>query len=73
MTEREIFEVLAGVKHPGQGDQDIVSLGLVEEVTVEGQKVTVTLAFPHRPDALKNSPISRRDGSGGEDHHPQSP
>ena len=54
MTEREIFEVLAGVKHPGQGDQDIVSLGLVEEVTVEGQKVTVTLAFPHRPDALKN-------------------
>ena len=54
MTEREIFEVLAGVKHPGQGDQDIVSLGLVEEVNVEGKKVTVTLAFPHRPDALKN-------------------
>ena len=54
MTEREIFQWLSEVLHPGQEDKDIVSLGLVDEVQTEGGKVTVTLVFPHKPDPLKN-------------------
>ena len=54
MTEKEIFQWLSEVRHPGQDDKDIVSLGLVDEVVTRGKNVTVTLAFPHRPDALKN-------------------
>lgn len=54
MTEKEVFDILSGVQHPGQDDRDIVSLGIVDEVVVDGKKVTVTLAFPHRPDPLKN-------------------
>ena len=54
MTEKEVFEWLAQVQHPGKDDKDIVSLGMVEEVTVGEGKVTVTLAFGKRPDPLKN-------------------
>ena len=53
MTEKEVFGWLADVQHPGKEDKDIVSLGMVEEVTVEDKKVTVTLAFGKRPDPLK--------------------
>ena len=54
MTEKEVFEWLAQVQHPGKDDKDIVSLGMVEEVVVNERKVTVTLAFGKRPDPLKN-------------------
>ena len=54
MTEKEVFGWLAEIVHPGKDDKDIVSLGMVEEVVVEAGKVTVTLAFPKRPDPLKN-------------------
>ena len=54
MTEKEIFDWLSQVQHPGKDDKDIVSLGMVEEVTVSEGKVTVTLGFGKRPDALKN-------------------
>ena len=54
MTEKEVFDWLSQVQHPGKDDKDIVSLGMVEEVTVEDRKVTVTLAFGKRPDPLKN-------------------
>ena len=54
MTVKEVFGWLADVRHPGKGDQDVVSLGMVEEVTVDEGKVTVTLAFGKRPDPLKN-------------------
>jgi ATP-binding protein involved in chromosome partitioning len=54
MTEKEVFEWLAQVQHPGKDDKDIVSLGMVEEVIVGEGKVTVTLAFGKRPDPLKN-------------------
>ena len=43
MTEKEIFDWLSQVQHPGKDDKDIVSLGMVEEVTVSEGKVTVTL------------------------------
>ena len=54
MTEKEVFEWLAQVQHPGKDDKDIVSLGMVEEVIVDEGKVTVTLTFGKRPDPLKN-------------------
>ena len=54
MTEKEIFGWLSEIQHPGRDDKDIVSLGIVEEVVVEGKKVTVTMAFPKKPDPLKN-------------------
>ena len=54
MTEKEVFGWLAEVQHPGKDDKDIVSLGMVEEVTVSDGKVVVTLAFGKRPDPLKN-------------------
>ena len=54
MTEKEIFGWLAAIQHPGKDDKDIVSLGIVEEVKVEGKKVTVTMTFPKKPDPLKN-------------------
>ena len=54
MTEKEVFDWLTQVEHPGRDDKDIVSLGMVEEVVVEDGKVSVTLAFGKRPDPLKN-------------------
>ena len=54
MTVKDIFGWLSEVQHPGKDDKDIVSLGMVEDVSVEEGKVTVTLAFPKRPDPLKN-------------------
>ena len=53
MTEQEVFQWLAEVEHPAREDRDIVSLGIADEVVVDGKKVTVTLAFPKRPDPLK--------------------
>ena len=54
MTEKEVFGWLSEIQHPGKDDKDIVSLGMVEEVTVADGKVIVTLAFGKRPDPLKN-------------------
>jgi ATP-binding protein involved in chromosome partitioning len=54
MTEKEVFGWLADVQHPGKDDKDIVSLGMVEEVTVTEGKVAVTLGVGKRPDPLKN-------------------
>ena len=54
MTEKDIKAWLQEVTHPGKDDQDIVSLGMVESIDVSEGKVSVTLAFPKRPDPLKN-------------------
>ena len=54
MKEKDVFDWLSEIQHPGKDDQDIVSLGMVEEVVVEEGKVTVTLSFGKRPDPLKN-------------------
>ena len=54
MTEKEVFDWLSQVQHPGKDDKNLVSLGMVEEVTVSEGKVSVTLAFGKRPDPLKN-------------------
>ena len=52
MTEKEIKTWLLEVVHPAKGSQNIVELGMVDAVSVEGNKVTVTLAFPKRRDPL---------------------
>jgi ATP-binding protein involved in chromosome partitioning len=48
MTKDEILGLLRQVRHPGQGDRDIVELGMVN--SVEGS--VVTLGFPKRRDPL---------------------
>ena len=54
MTETEIMQWLQEVQHPAKEDQSVVALGMVEKVEQEKGKVRVTLAFPKRPDPLKN-------------------
>ena len=53
MTEKDVFEWLTEVEHPAREDRNIVELGIADEVVVDGNRVTVTLAFPKRPDPLK--------------------
>lgn len=52
MTKEEILEALKEVHHPGRSDKDIVSLGMVPSVKIDGDSVTVTLAFSKRRDPL---------------------
>ena len=54
MTEKEIFGWVGEVQHPGKEDKTLLELGMLREVSLEGNTVTVTLAFPKRPDPLKN-------------------
>ena len=44
MIESEIKTWLLEVVHPAKGSQNIVQLGMVDAISVEGNKVTVTLA-----------------------------
>ena len=52
MNEKEIKSWLLEVVHPAKGSQNIIELGMVDAISVEGNKVTVTLAFPKRRDPL---------------------
>ena len=52
MTDTEIKSWLLEVVHPAKGSQNIVQLGMVEAISVEGNRVAVTLAFPKRRDPL---------------------
>ena len=54
MNQGEIIAWLQEVQHPAKGDQSIVALGMVENVEAEEGRIKVTLAFPKRPDPLKN-------------------
>lgn len=54
MEKEQILQILSSVVHPAQEDRSIVELGLVDEIAVREGKVSVTLAFPKRPDPLKN-------------------
>jgi len=49
-----ILQWLQEVQHPGRGDMHIVALGMVRDIELEEGRVKVTLAFPKRPDPLKN-------------------
>ena len=50
----EILEWLQEVQHPAKGDQSIVALGMVDHIETSDNAIHVTLAFPKRPDPLKN-------------------
>lgn len=52
MTEQDIINLLREVRHPGKGDKDIVALGMLEKVEIEGRSVTVTLSFSKHRDPL---------------------
>ena len=41
MKENEIMKWLLEVEHPAKGDKNLVELGMVEKVDIEGDKVTV--------------------------------
>ncbi len=51
-SKEEILEALREVHHPGKRDEDIVELGMVSDIEISGDGVTVTLAFPKRRDPL---------------------
>ena len=53
MDKEKILKALSEVRHPAQGDRDIVSLGMVSDISVTDDGVAVvTLAFPKRRDPL---------------------
>ena len=54
MNQGEIIEWLQEVQHPAKGDQSIVALGMVQNIETADNAIHVTLAFPKRPDPLKN-------------------
>ena len=54
MNKNEVLNWLQQVQHPAKEDQSVVDLGLVEKIEIEENKVHVRLAFPKRPDPLKN-------------------
>ena len=45
LTTKQIFTVLRTVNHPKE-NKDIISLGMVQELEIEGKKVSFTLVFP---------------------------
>ena len=54
MEKTDILQWLQEVQHPAKGDQSIVALGMVESIEFPDGGIHVTLAFPKRPDPLKN-------------------
>ncbi|MBI2206698.1 MAG: Mrp/NBP35 family ATP-binding protein [Candidatus Rokubacteria bacterium] len=52
VTEAQILEVLRTVKDP-ESQRDVVSLGLVREITIADGQVAFTLAFTTQPPAAK--------------------
>ena len=52
MTKEEIISILEEVKHPAKGEQSLVALGMVKDIEIQADAVTVTLAFPKRRDPL---------------------
>lgn len=54
MDQTDIMQWLQEVQHPAKGDQSVVALGMVEGIELADGSIHVTLAFPKRPDPLKN-------------------
>lgn len=52
ISKEEILKALSEVHHPGKRDEDIVALGMVNDIAITGDGVCVTLAFPKRRDPL---------------------
>ena len=56
MTDDKVLKTLALVRHPAH-QKDLVSLGMVQDITVQGKKISFTLSFNTVNDPLKNSLI----------------
>jgi metal-sulfur cluster biosynthetic enzyme len=54
ISEEDVQKAVGQVKHPAI-DHTLLDLGIVKDITVEGNKVTVTFAFP-----FPNIPIKDR-------------
>ena len=54
MDKTAIMQWLQEVQHPAQDDKTVVELGLVQEIDLSDGGIRVVLAFPKRPDPLKN-------------------
>lgn len=52
MKVNEINKYLLEVQHPAKGDKNLIELGMVENVEIDGNKVTVTLSFSKHRDPL---------------------
>ena len=52
MKQNEIMKMLFDVQHPAKGDRNIVELGMVDKIEIDGNKVTVTLVFSRHRDPL---------------------
>ena len=53
-SNKQILDILRNVKHPEQ-QQDIVSLGMVDDINIEGNKVSFSLLFKKQNDPFTNS------------------
>lgn len=45
ISEENVRKAMAQIKHPAI-DRTLIDLGMVKDITIEGNKVTVTLAVP---------------------------
>ena len=54
VTEQAVLAALRAIKDP-EAQQDVVSLGLVRDLSIAGSEVTLTLAFTTQPPATKVS------------------
>ena len=54
MDKNLVLSWLGEVTHPAKGDAPLAALGMIEAVEVAPKDIHVTLAFPKRPDPLKN-------------------
>jgi Mrp family chromosome partitioning ATPase len=46
VSESELYHTLAAVKHPEIAEQNLVKLGMIPAIDIEGERVRVTLALP---------------------------
>ena len=54
MEQSDILQWLQEVQHPAREDRSVVALGMVSAIEATPGHIRVTLAFPKRPDPLKN-------------------
>ena len=54
MDKNQILSWLGEVTHPAKNDAPLAALGMIDSVEVTPKSIHVTLAFPKRPDPLKN-------------------
>ena len=52
MDRNEIMTWLQQVEHPAKGEKNIVELGMVEGVSIDGNTVSVTLGFAKHRDPM---------------------